>query len=168
MMTHPGTSPAFDTIALQTLAYQAASRILRNPVLAEEAAERAMHQFTLTVLGGRVPDCPPAWVRVVARRFASALLRNGWSQTVPLQEEVCAARENVSARHAQVDELCQQIEPQLTPRQREALSAAVTNHTTRGAARTCRMEPRDFRRYLATISRKARRCLGVEAAESRP
>ena len=51
---------------------------------------------------------------------------------------------------------------ELTPRQRQALDAAMTCNSTRAAARDCGMQPRDFRRSLGSISRRARRLLERE------
>src|SRR5262249_34962218 len=120
--------------------------------------ERALHQFQIACLSGRPPISPRAWLRVVARRFATAMQRTGWARTVPLEEEPSAVDgEHRVRRHAHVERLCAELAPALTPPQREALAAACANRTTRGAAATCRMEPRDFRRYLTTIGQKARK-----------
>ena len=51
------------------------------------------------------------------------------------------------------------LEDALTERQRDAFRAAISCNTTRAAARTCGMEPRDFRRSLSSISRRARQLL---------
>lgn len=51
------------------------------------------------------------------------------------------------------------LQTALTPRQRDALDAAMTCNTTRAAARTCGMQPRDFRRSLGSISRRAKALL---------
>jgi DNA-directed RNA polymerase specialized sigma24 family protein len=154
-----------DTCKLLHLAYRVAGRIVHNKLLAEEAGERAVHRFQLAVIAGHAPDKPEAWVRTVAKRSACAILRNGWSRTQPIAEEQALAdRDAETWRRG--DRLRLLLERALTPRQQAALEAALTCRTTRDAARTCGMEPRDFRRYLAAISRRARRRL--EEPEQQP
>ena len=148
-----------DTKALLQLAYRTASRIVRNPVLAEEAGERAVHQLLLAILSGHVPDQPEAWVRTVARRSACAILRHGWARVQPIPEEDCIADDQPGSRSRRrtPDEVRELLDRALTTRQTEALDAALTCPTTKDAARTCGMQPRDFRRYLAAITRRAHR-----------
>ncbi|MGE3172614.1 MAG: hypothetical protein AB7O97_08295 [Planctomycetota bacterium] len=152
------TSP--DTDRLLHLAYRAAARIVHNRLLAEEAGERAVHRFTLAVLSGAPPDKPEAWICTVARRSACAILRTGWSRTLPLVDEQALAATTGDGEAGRATERIRGlVGGALTPRQRDALEAALTCRTTREAARTCRMEPRDFRRYLQAISRRARQRL---------
>jgi DNA-directed RNA polymerase specialized sigma24 family protein len=143
---------------LLPIAYRSASRILRNPLLAEEAGERAVHQLVLALLHGTPPHHPAAWIRVVAKRSALALLRSDWVRTPALDPEVIA---DVQApyrrnRHAEASLVRERVEPTLPPRQRAALAAALSTSTTRDAARSAGMQPRDFRRHLARIQAKAR------------
>lgn len=154
---------------LLTIACRSASRILRNPVLAEEAGERAYHKLTLACLAGRGPDHPEAWIRVVARRSACALLRSGWAHGEPTPEEALQARPAVRRpQHWRTSQLVREaIKARLSPRQRDALAAALSNNTTKDAARCCGMQPRDFRRYLQVISHKARQVLEVELRRNR-
>ncbi len=163
--TLPATS--FDDPArLLHVAYRAAARIVHNQVLAEEAGERAVHRFQLAVMAGQVPDKPEAWVRTVARRSACAILRNGWARMQPIADECWVAADALAEgdrlrQHRAGDGLRTVLGSALTPRQRDALEAALTSRTTRAAARSCGMEPRDFRRYLAAISRRAKRRFDV-------
>ena len=147
--------------SLLPIAYRTAAQVLRSPVLAQEAGERAVHLLTMAVLQGCAPLQPKAWLRVVARRSACALLRSDWARTrgVDVSEIEdqpapfeCSAPSGLAWVREQLPEL-------LTPRQRDALAAAMQCRTTRAAARTCGMQPRDFRRSLGSISRKARRLL---------
>jgi DNA-directed RNA polymerase specialized sigma24 family protein len=151
-----------DPYHLLPIAYRAASRVVRSPVLAEEAGERALHLLTLAMLEGFMPTHPEAWLRVVARRSACALLRSEWGRIRGIEPDQVQARPAPfqAPRNTGVDMVREHVQARLTPRQREALQAALTCNTTRAAARSCGMQPRDFRRYLGAISRKARRTLG--------
>jgi DNA-directed RNA polymerase specialized sigma24 family protein len=152
------------------IAFRAASRIISSPVLAEEASERAVHQLTLAMLQGCTPDRPEAWLRVVARRSACALLRSEWARTrgVDFAELANAQTPAPFAGHRRrrASWVRENLLTTLTPRQRDALDAAITCNTTRAAARTCGMQPRDFRRSLGSISRKAKLLLASDPAPS--
>ena len=50
---------------MRTIALRAASQVVRNPILAEEASERAIYQLTVALLDGSPPDYPEAWLRTV-------------------------------------------------------------------------------------------------------
>lgn len=158
-----------DPYQLLPVAYRAAAAVAGNRVLAEEAGERAVHLLTLAVLEGTPPDHPVAWLRVVARRSACALLRSDWARTRPVAQEELATREATfqSPPTARREFVRERVAAGLTPRQRDALAAALTCNTTRAAARSCGMPPRDFRRYLDTISRKAQRALEGQTFEDR-
>lgn len=151
-----------DTKALLQLAYRTAARIVRNPVLAEEAGERAVHRLLLATLSGRAPQKPEAWIRTVARRSACAILRNGWArmQAIPEDDVIPDEHPGARSRRRTPDEVRSLLLDRLTARQRQALDAALTCPTTKDAARSCGMQPRDFRRYLAAIARHAHRELG--------
>jgi len=152
------TPPSTDPTRLLHVAYRAAAQIVRNRVLAEEAGERAVHRYLLAVIAGRTPDKPEAWVRTVARRSACAILRNGWARVQPIVEDALfVAEPGAESGPRLADRVRALVDAALTPRQRDALDAALTCRTTRDAARECGMEPRDFRRYLAAISQRARR-----------
>ena len=153
-----------DPHSLFPVAYRAAAQVLRSRLLAEEAGERALHQLTLATLQGCAPHHPEAWLRVVARRSACALLRSEWARTPAiayddLQEHQAPFRE---PRAFGGDQVRERLKESLSPRQREAIDAALSCNTTRAAARSCGMQPRDFRRYLGVISRKAKRALEDE------
>jgi len=167
--------PAIDSSTCTTdphkllhLAYRAASRVVHNRLLAEEAGERAVHRFQLALIAGRPPDKPEAWVRTVARRSACAILRTGWSRTQPILEDDAFVDGPAAEAWRRGDRLRALLARELTPRQHAALEAALTCRTTRDAARACGMEPRDFRRYLAAISRRARLRLRQAAASMLP
>lgn len=150
-----------DPHALLPIAYRAAARVVRNRLLAEEAGERALHLLTLAVLRGSPPAHPRAWLRSVARRSACALLRSDWARTrgidsADLQAQPAPYR---IPRCVGFDFVRERLVAGLSPRQQSALNAAATCNGTRAAARSCGMQPRDFRRYLGAISRKARRVL---------
>ncbi len=154
---------------LLPVAYRAASTVARSRILAEEAGERAIHLLTLAVLEGCPPEHPEAWLRTVARRSACALLGSDWARTRSIAHDdltdwQSAFQPPPSPRHEFVRE---GIAPLLTGRQREALAAALSANTTRGGARACNMPPRDFRRYLAVISRKAKAALAEAELEDR-
>lgn len=149
---------------LQT-ALRAASQIVRCRVLAEEASERALHLLTVAQLHGRAPEHPHAWVRRVAQRAACGLLRSEWGRTRRVDDAVLQAHATAvrtPPRHT-LEQLHAVLEPALTPRQRQAFAAIRTCNGTRAAARSCGMDPRDFRRSLQAISRKAR-ALGLASA----
>lgn len=173
MPTRPDTIT--DPTRLLHVAYRAAARIVHNQVLAEEAGERAVHRFQLAVMAGQAPDKPEAWVRTVARHSACAILRNGWARTQPIPEESWTAAAHVAEGPGDDapnpvslgDHLRTVLATALTPRQLDALDAALTCRTTRDAARACGMEPRDFRRYLAAISRRARRKFAIVLVDAR-
>lgn len=147
--------------SLLPVAYRAALQVVRSPVLAEEASERAIHQLTVACLEGSPPDSPKAWIRTVARRSACAILRSEWARTRGMDlEDVASAPRTAGGRPAaQSCWVREHLAPALTPRQQEAFAAAISCNTTRAAARRCGMEPRDFRRSLTSISRRAHRLL---------
>lgn len=150
--------------ALLPIAYRAAARVVHSPVLAEEASERAVHQLTLAILHGAAPERPEAWLRVVARRSACALLRSDWARTRAMDISELATTQ-AAWPHAPdhgASWVGEDLLTSLTPRQRDALDAAVRCNTTRAAARTCGMQPRDFRRSLGSITKKARRLLAID------
>ena len=151
--------------ALLSVAFHAAAAVLKNPLLAEEAGERAVHQLTLAILQGSSPRHPRAWLRMVARRSACALLRSDWGRTTTRRPEdlltIQAPYRRTSGRG--IDFVHERLREQLSPRQQEALSAAMSCNGTRAAARSCHMAPRDFRRQLGAISRKARKLLETHA-----
>jgi DNA-directed RNA polymerase specialized sigma24 family protein len=154
-----------DPYSFLPVAYRAASQVLRCRLLAEEAGERAVHLFTLAVLQGSAPEFPKAWLRSVARRTALALLRSDWAKQRPMAQEDlarCQAPYRVP-RAAGIDFVRENLPPALSPRQRQAFAAAVTCNSTRAAARSCGMQPRDFRRSLGSISRKGRALLADRA-----
>lgn len=150
--------------SLLPIAYRAAVRVVHTPILAEEASERAVHQLTLAILHGAPPERPEAWLRVVARRSACALLRSEWARTRAMDISEIATTQPAWPRPRDhgASWVGEELLMSLTPRQRDALDAAVRCNTTRAAARTCGMQPRDFRRSLGSISRKARRLLALE------
>ena len=150
-----------DPHALLPIAYRAAAQVIRSPLLAQEAGERAIHLLTLSMLQGDPPLHPKAWLRSVARRSACALLRSEWGRTrtvdgVAIQEQQAPYR---LPKHTGFAGVRETLDRDLTPRQRAALLAAVSCNSTRAAARTCGMKPRDFRRSLFAISRKAKELL---------
>jgi len=158
-----------DPHALLPIAYQAAVRIVRSPLLAEEAGERALHLLTLALLRGDPPTHPKAWLRTVARRSAGALLRSEWARTHGAGSEELE-RHQAPYRGPRPDcssMVREQLAGALPPRQWAALSAAFTCNSTRAAARSCGMKPRDFRRSMSSISRKAKRLLGDLANDPR-
>jgi DNA-directed RNA polymerase specialized sigma24 family protein len=146
-----------DPHTLLPIAYRAATRVIRNRVLAEEAGERALHLLTLAMLQGYPPHHPEAWLRVVARRSACALLRSEWARTRCIDANEIPARQPAYKRRASGSALVREcLQGMLSPRQQDALDAALHHNSTRAAARSCGMQPRDFRRSLFAISRKAR------------
>ena len=150
-----------DLHKLLPVAYRAAATVVRSPVLAEEAGERAVHLLTLAVLDGHPPHHPEAWLRVVARRSACALLRSEWARTRAVPDDDIEDRQApcLLPRGRSAELVREQVVARLTPRQHDALAAALSCNTTNAAARRCGMQPRDFRRSLGSISRKARRAL---------
>ncbi len=158
--------PAFDPPRLLRIASRAASLVTRNPLVIEEAAERALHQLQVAFLTGTSIDFPEAWLCTVARRSALAMQRNFWARMQPIEEEDDMPEPEPNPFPWTRDRLRCAIRSVLTQRQRDALDAALTCRTTREAARSCHMNPRDFRRYLAAISRRARRRLDRLQGES--
>lgn len=142
------------------IAYRAAAQVAQCRLLAEEAGERAFHLFTLALLQGCPPEHPKAWLRSVARRCALALLRSDWAKQKSLEQadQVPYQEPARAGSAAGVDFVRERLQSSLSlsRRQKQALEAAVTCNTTRAAARSCGMKPRDFRRSLSSISRKAR------------
>ena len=160
-------SPDFDLNKLLRVAFRSAGKVATSPLVIEEAAERAMHQFHLAVIGGAQLVHPEAWVCTVSRRMAAALLRTGWSRMQAIDEEDDLPAPIPKRPAWNRERLRDAIRAALTPRQREALDAALSCRTTRDAARSCNMSPRDFRRYLKTITAKARARIGLlDARES--
>ena len=149
-----------DPERLLDLASRITRRILPSQMLAEEAAEQALHSYHLAVIADEVPDQPEAWIRTVARRAACGLLRSQWTWTRRLADETSLpAEERHRTRQHTPEDLRELLGDALTNRQEEALEAALTNPTMRGAARGCQMQPRDFRRYMEAITRRARKQL---------
>lgn len=149
----------YDPPELLRIAYRAASQVTDSPLVAEEAGERAVHRCTLAWLAGHPPRRPEAWVRVVARRTATQMAQTGWNQVEPFADPNGPPEPrgpNTAGPHPRPVWRADDLAERLPPRQRQALSAALTCNTTRDAARACGMQPRDFRRQLATITRKAR------------
>ncbi len=157
-----------DPHALLPVAYRAAARVVRSRLMAEEASERALHLLTVATLKGCPPHRPEAWLRVVARRSACAILRSEWARTETVAQDVIQARQAPyrEPRRFLGDMVREQLHATLSPRQRDAMDAALHCNGTRAAARRCGMQPRDFRRYLGAISRKARTSLAAQAARA--
>jgi len=158
-----------DIHSLLPLACRAAAQVVRSRILAEEAGERALHLLTLSMIQGDPPEHPKAWLRSVARRSACALLKSEWGRTkaidgAALQEQQAPYR---LPRDAGFDFVRESLGPRLTPRQQAALAAAVSCNGTRAAARCCGMQPRDFRRSMNSIGRKAREILAQEGPADR-
>ena len=154
-------SPDFDLNKLLRVAFRSAGKVATSPLVIEEAAERAMHQFHLAVIAGARLAHPEAWVCTVSRRMAAALLRTGWSRMQAIDEEEDLPAPIPKRPAWNPERLRDAIRAALTPRQRDALDAALSCRTTRDAARTCNMAPRDFRRYLKAITAKARERIGM-------
>lgn len=156
-----------DPKKLLPVARRAAATIARSGVLADEAGERAVYQLTLATLAGNPPANPEAWLRVVARRCVFSLLRKGWGLTLPLETGSDAvARESppsdatgAERSRCSTDFVREHVHDRLSPRQQDALQAALTCRSLRAAARSCGMQPRDFRRSMSSITRKARAAL---------
>lgn len=155
----------FDPEPLRRLAYHTAGKFLAPPVLAEEAGDQAIHLLVLQCLEGFAPRCPEAWIRVVAKRVAIGVRRSGWTRNLPLEEHQLACDPLGEAPHARHDLLWDEVADGLTPRMREALWAARTHRLTRQAAAACGMRPRDFRRSLRSICKRARRLLEAQRAD---
>ncbi|MEO6593416.1 MAG: hypothetical protein ABIP94_01535 [Planctomycetota bacterium] len=153
-----------DPHALLPVAYREAARVIRSPFLAEEASERALHLLTLAMLQGCPPHHPRAWLRVVARRSACALLRSEWSRTRSIDTEEFHSQQALYRIPPSfgADVVREHLHGTLTPRQQDALDAAIACNSTLAAARSCGMRPRDFRRKLGKISRKARQLLEAQ------
>jgi DNA-directed RNA polymerase specialized sigma24 family protein len=145
--------------ALLPIAYQAAARVVRSPLLAEEASERALHLLTVACLQGAAPQNPRAWVREVARRSACALLRSGWARTEPLNERDLSRPQRYRQSEPLGDWVRECLGCSLSHRQQAAWTAALSSNCVRAAAKSCGMQPRDFRRSLSRIGRKARALL---------
>ncbi len=154
--------------ALHRLALDEARRCVRNPLLAEEAAESACFALTVEVLGGRPPRCAAAWLRIVARRTAAGILRKGQSRCLTLDgvllDRLPASRAaqlragglRREAWRRRFKLLHQPLMNRLTPRQNEVLDSVLHSATTRAAARRCGMSARDLRRSMQSISKHAR------------
>lgn len=158
-----------DPKSLLPVAYRAASRVVRSRLLAEEAGERAFHLLTVATLRGCPPAHPERWLRVVARRSACALLRSEWGRTQAIDlDEIFETPATFRRPHAYgTDVVREHLQDGLSPRQWDALDAAMGCNTTRGAARRCGMEARDFRRSLNAISSKARRTMAHRVIRDR-
>lgn len=147
--------------SLLPIAYRAAAQVARSRLLAEEAGERALHLLTLSMIQGDPPEHPKAWLRSVAKRSACALLKSEWGRTraidsTTLQEHQAPYR---TPRDEGFDTVRESLQSHLPPRQQDALAAATSCNGTLAAARRCGMKPRDFRRSLHSISRKAKALL---------
>jgi hypothetical protein len=88
-----------------------------------------------------------------------ALLKSGWARVRSRRPEDLASVQAPYERspHSGAEQVRDRLWAELSPRQHEALTAAIQCKGTREAARTCGMAPRDFRRQLDAITRKARR-----------
>lgn len=150
--------------ALLPIAFQAAARVVRSRLLAEEASERALHLLTLAVLQGAPPAHPKAWLRSVARRSACALLRSDWARTKTIASQEIETHQAPYRRTANTgcDFVRDRLPHHLSGRQADALTAAVSCNTTAAAAKRCGMQPRDFRRSMSRITRKARRLVAEQ------
>lgn len=155
-----------DPHTLLPVAYRAAARVVRSRLLAEEASERAIHLLTLVSLRGSPPTHPEAWLRVVARRSACAILRSEWARTRAVDVSEISAHEAPfqPPRQTAADVVRESLKATLSPRQNDALDAALSCNSTRAAARRCGMQPRDFRRSLGAISRKAKEAFAATPA----
>lgn len=147
-----------DHETLLPIAYRAAAQVVRSRTLAEEAGERAFHLLAIATLEGHPPEHPRAWLRRVARRAACALLKSSWARTrtmdaADLQLHPSRYR---APRAVGIDEVRERLSSCLSSRQSQALEAASHCNGTREAARSCGMQPRDFRRQLVAITRKAK------------
>lgn len=152
------------TEQLLPIAYRSAARVLRRRLLVEEAGERAVHLLLLATLQGTGPEHPKAWVRRVAYRSACALLRSDWSRTRSADlDEIDANQAPYREPRPGVDFVREHLGEHLDPHLKPVLQAAVTCNGTRAAARSCGLAPRDFRRRLDTISRRARAMLAHES-----
>ncbi|MBK8099655.1 MAG: sigma-70 family RNA polymerase sigma factor [Planctomycetes bacterium] len=158
-MSDPNPRLHYDPPELLRIAYRAAAQVTNSPLVAEEAGERAVHRCTLAWLAGHPPRRPEAWVRVVARRTATQMAQTGWNQVEAFSDPngpPDPLGRNPANTTPRTPWRADAFADRLPPRQRQALTAALSCNTTRDAARACGMQPRDFRRQLATITRKAR------------
>ena len=96
--------------------------------------------------------------RRVTRRGERAWTRAADLAEVEAQRGRDAEASNTTAtrRKRLQDALENGLHDALTTRQQDALHAATSCNTMRAAARTCGMQPRDFRRSIGAISRRAR------------
>jgi DNA-binding CsgD family transcriptional regulator len=60
------------------------------------------------------------------------------------------------------DQVRERLEPRLTPRQRDVVQAVLSCNSTSAAAQSCGMRPRDLRRHLRAITRKARQAFAAD------
>lgn len=153
-----------DLHKLLPVAYRAAAQVLHSPVLAQEAGERALHKLTLALLHGEAPEHPAAWLRVVAKRSACAMLRSDWTRTQSLGQEELQQRPAPFRvpRGNGADQVRERLEARLTPRQRDVVQAVLSCNSTSAAAQSCGMRPRDLRRHLQAITRKARQAFATD------
>ncbi|MFM1874083.1 MAG: hypothetical protein RL398_3505 [Planctomycetota bacterium] len=146
-------------------ARRAASRVCKSPLLADEAAERALHQLVLVTLAGRPPQNPTAWLCVVAKRTAIALARRGWGTNTPEDFEPEGREappwdpDRSRRRHQEADMVREAVAARLSSRQLQGLDAALSHRSLRAAAASCDMRPRDLRRVLGVVTRKAQECI---------
>lgn len=159
MHTHHSHSGTDNPRNLLRLAWSSATRILRNPVQAEEAGEQAVHKLFLLCLTGRRPAVPEAWVRVAARRIAQSMSRRR-TRCVTLDLDQLPEPGPIPSAHVDTEMLLHRLQPLLTDRQRQAVEAALASHSMRAAARQCRMSPKDLRRSLELVGEKGRANLG--------
>ncbi|HEX6814001.1 MAG TPA: hypothetical protein VF384_20425 [Planctomycetota bacterium] len=119
------------------------------------------------MLQGCPPNHPVAWLRVVARRSACALLRTEWARTRRIDANQLPDPQPPYAAPGPTGSALvrERLHGMLSPRQQDALDAAIHCNSTRAAARSCGMQPRDFRRSLFAISRKARQAVRLSAED---
>lgn len=146
---------------LLRLAQNAAAKVLDDPILVEEAAERALHKLFLICLEGRPPLLPEAWIRVAARRFAQSLRRRRRPRHVALDLDQLPQPELDRLPRAAVDHVLDLLQPVLTPRQLDAVRAMVQSRSMRDAARRCGMTPKSLRRSLGLVGEKGRATLAA-------
>jgi len=75
------------------------------------------------------------------------------------REPAHAESPQTEGRARGTDFVREHVQATLSPRQQDALHAALTCRSHRAAANSCGMQPRDFRRSMSSITRKARRLL---------
>jgi DNA-directed RNA polymerase specialized sigma24 family protein len=160
MDTHQSHLGTDNPSNLLRLAWSTATRILRNPIQAEEAGERAVHKLFLLCLAGRGPAVPEAWVRVAARRIAQSMSRRR-TRRVTLDLDQLPGPRTMAPEPVDTELLLVRLQPLLTERQRQAVEAALASRTMRAAARQCRMTPKDLRRSLELVGEKGRANLGA-------